>query len=285
MLFMQEMPEIYFLPFFRMAASVSSTGSDEDRTRFFRLSLIIIDQLTQILRDLLHNEVSPTQIFKKVMKVNHLTKSLRKDQIAIIRDANTRGYQDFDITLLYTLLRNVCQNITPPSQGWGVSTMPSPNEVTVGDDIERIRLIRNKLFGHISEAAISKTEFKRYLSIISGICTRIQTLLNKDYVKRLQDAEERSIDPDTEEKYLQLIKRQAEEERAIRDLLQSALAQGNANRDMLQNLQISITGNNDCIQLTHYREPYSFATYYERKPRRWPRKRKVECSNLSRDNP
>ena len=45
--------------------------------------------------------------------------------------------------------------------------MPSPSEVTVGDDIERIRLIMNKLFGHISEAAILKTEFKRYLSIIS----------------------------------------------------------------------------------------------------------------------
>nr|XP_022316477.1 uncharacterized protein LOC111120097 [Crassostrea virginica] len=223
--------------------SYSGAGSDGDRTRFFRLSLIIIDELTQILRDLLHNEVPPTQILKKVIKVKHLTKTLRKDQIAIITNANTRGYQDFDITLLYTLLRNVCQNITPPSQNWGVFNMPSPNEVTVGDDIERIRLIRNSLFGHMTEAAISKTEFKKHWSIISGICTRIQTLLNKDYVKRLQDAEERSIDPDTEEKYLQLIKRQAEEERAIRDLLQSALAQGNANRDMLQNLQISIPQN------------------------------------------
>ena len=204
-----------------MATSVSSTGSNDDKTRFFRLSLIIIDELTQILRDLLHNYVSPTQIFKKVMKVNHLTKTLRKDQITVISDANTRGYTDFDITLLYTLLRNVCQNIPPPSQNWGVSTMPSPSDVTVGDDIERIRLIRNKLFGHISEAAISKTEFKIYLSIISGICTRIQTLLNKGYVKRLQDAEERSIDPDTEEKYLQLIKRLVEEERTTIGILQN----------------------------------------------------------------
>ena len=198
-----------------MATSVSSTD-DDDRTRFFRLSLIIIDELTQILRDLLTSKVPPTQIFNKVIKVNHLTKTLRKDQIAVITDAKTRGYTDFDITLLYTLLRNVCQNITPPSQRWGVSTMPSPNEVTLGDDIERIRLIRNKLFGHISEAAVSETEFKEYWSIISDICIRLQTLLNKDYVKRLRDAEGLSIDAITENKYIELIKRLITEDKPSR---------------------------------------------------------------------
>nr|XP_022316877.1 uncharacterized protein LOC111120456 [Crassostrea virginica] len=207
-----------------MATSVSSTGfNEEDRTRFFRLSLIIIDELTQILRDLLYNEIPPTRIFQKVIKVNHLTRTLPKDQIAVLSNANTRGYTDFDITLLYTLLRNVCQTITPPSQNWGVSTMPSPNEVTVGDDVERIRLIRNKFFAHISEAAISETEFKDQWSIISGICTRMQTRLRNDYVGRLQDAEDRSIDTDIEKKCIQLIKRQIEEEATNRDILQKIL--------------------------------------------------------------
>nr|XP_022316857.1 uncharacterized protein LOC111120436 [Crassostrea virginica] len=202
-----------------MATSSQGTGSPEDRTRFCRLSLVIIDELTQILRDLLHNEVHPSQILNKVNQFGHL--KLRADQIAVIRDANTRGYQDFDITLLYTLLRNVCQNITFPSQNWGVSNMPSPNEVTVGDDVERIRLIRNKLFGHIPEAAISETEFKDYWSIISNICTRMQALLNKDYAKRLQNAKDCSIDSDAENKYLQQIKTMAEEEKTIRDMLQN----------------------------------------------------------------
>nr|XP_022314696.1 uncharacterized protein LOC111119132 [Crassostrea virginica] len=202
-----------------MATSVSISGSEEDRTRFFRLSLVIIDELKRILQDLVENEVPSAQIFQKVKQVNYL-KKLRPEQIAVIKNASSRGYQDFDVTLLYTLLRNVCQNITPPSQNWGVYTMPSPNEVTLGDDIERIRLIRNK-FGHISETAISKTEFNEYWSIISGICTRIQTLLNKDYVKRLQDAEGCSMDSDTEKKYLELIRTMAEEEKSTRDILQN----------------------------------------------------------------
>ncbi|XP_078319771.1 uncharacterized protein LOC111122013 [Crassostrea virginica] len=223
-----------------MATSVSSTGSDGDRTRFFRLCIILIDELTQILQDLLHNEIPPMQIYKKVVERNFLDK-LKPEQEVVVMNANTRGYQDFDVTLLYTLLRNVCQNITPPSKYWGMSTMPSPNKVTVGDDIERIRLLRNKLFGHKSKVAISETEFKDQCSIIPGICFRMQTLLNKDYVKRLQDAEVRPIDPETEEKYLQIIKRQAEEEKTTRDMIQSSLAQGNANRELLQNIESLLT--------------------------------------------
>ena len=203
-----------------MATSIQGTGPPKDRTRFCRLSLVIIDELTQILRDLLHNEVHPSLIYNKVIQRNYLSK-LRPEQVVVIKNANTHGYQEFDITLLYTLLRNVCQHMPSPSQNWGVSTMPSPNEVTVGDDIERIRLIRNKLFGHIPEAAISETDFKDYWSIISDICTRMQALLNKDYAKRLQDAKSCSIESETENKYLELIRKMAEEEKATRDILQN----------------------------------------------------------------
>ena len=240
-----------------MATSVSSTGSAEDRTRFFRLSLIIIDELTQILQDLLHNEVCPTQIYNKVVQRNYLL-ILRPEQVIVIYNANTQGYQDFDITLLYTLLRNVCQNITPPSQHWGVSTMPSQNEITVGDDIERIRLMRNYLI-HRPKAAISETEFKELLAIISGICTRIQTLLNKDYVKRLQDAEERSIDQPTEEQYLELLRTMAVEERTIKEIVQISLAHGKAYGDILHDIKTPMAGKNlnSCIKLNHYRESHS----------------------------
>nr|XP_022313958.1 uncharacterized protein LOC111118680 [Crassostrea virginica] len=103
--------------------SCSGAGSDGDRTRFFRLSLIIIDELTQILQDLLHDEIPPMQIYYKVVE-RHFLDKLKPEQVDVVTNAKTRGYQDFDITLLYKLLQHVCQNITPPSQRWGVSTMP-----------------------------------------------------------------------------------------------------------------------------------------------------------------
>ena len=209
-----------------MASSVRISGSDEDRTRFFRVSLVIIEELTQILRDLLSNEVPPMKIYTKVKQSNYF-QNLRPEQIIVIRNATTHGYHDFDITLLYTLLRNVCQTILPPSKSWGVSNMPSPvKEITVGDDIERIRLIRNEVYGHISEAAMTETKFKDYWTTISGICTRMQNLLNKDYPKRLQEAKECTIDADTEKKYIELIKRLANEDKTIKDIIENKF-QGN----------------------------------------------------------
>ena len=98
--------------------------------------------------------------------------------------------------------------------------MSSQNEITIGDDIERIRMIRNNVFGHVSEAAVPETEFKEYRSMIFDICTRMQTLLNKDYVKQLQYAEECNIDSSTESKYIELIKRMAEEEKTTSELIQ-----------------------------------------------------------------
>ena len=97
--------------------------------------------------------------------------------------------------------------------------MPLQNEITVGDDIERIRLIRNNVQGHITEAAIPETEFQEYWSTISDICTRMQTLLNKDYVRRLKKAEECTIDSETENKYMDKIKQLAKEEEDMKEIL------------------------------------------------------------------
>ena len=206
-----------------MAMSVIGAGLDEDRTRFFRLNLVIIDELTQILRDLLHNEIQPTDIFNTVTGKQKYLKIFRPDEIALISTAKTKSYNDFDITLLYKLLRNVCPNIPSPTQQWGDPEMPLQNQVTVGDDIERIRLIRNNVLGHISEAAIPETEFQEYWSTISDISTRMQTLLNKDYVRRLKKAEECTIDSETENKYMDKIKQLAKEDEDMREILRKIL--------------------------------------------------------------
>lgn len=48
--------------------ALSKASSDEDRTRFFRLSLIILDELTPILRDLLYKEICPSHILNRVLQ-------------------------------------------------------------------------------------------------------------------------------------------------------------------------------------------------------------------------
>ena len=80
-------------------------------------------------------------------------------------------------------------------------------------------MIRNNVFGHVSEAAVPETDFKEYRSMISDICTRMQTLLNKDYVRRLKKAEECTIDSETENNYMDKIKQLAKEEEDMKEIL------------------------------------------------------------------
>lgn len=191
--------------------ALSKASSDEDRTRFFRLSLVILEELTPILRDLLRKEICPTQIFNKVKQQK--LKQLPHAQLILIQNAKIEGYTKFDITLLCMLLRNYCPNIQQPTQSWTMTQMPAQNEITLGDDIVRIRLIKNKYVSHIHETAISKTEFKELWSIISDICTRMQARLpNTHYVQRLKEAQYRTIDSATENLYMDKIKELAEED-------------------------------------------------------------------------
>lgn len=194
--------------------------SDDDRTRFFRLSSVILEELTPILQDLLQNEISPSQIYIVVKQKDF--KKLKLEQILVINNAKAVGcYKEFDITLLYTILRNYCPNIQPPTKKWGLKTMPDiQTETTVGDDIERIRIIRNSLFGHISTPAVPENEFEEHWSTISDICIRMDAKLpNKQYVKKLEEAKDRTIDLHTEKIFIDTIKKLVEDELSLKEII------------------------------------------------------------------
>lgn len=188
--------------------ALSKTSSDEDRTRFFRLSLVILEELTPILRDLLRKEICPSQILNTVRQQKF--KKIQLVQLPLIKDAKTKGYTEFDITLLCTLLRNYCPHIEQPTQSWEMTQMPAQNELTLGDDIIRIRLIKNKYVSHVHKTAISDTKFQELWSILSDICTRMEARLpNTHYVQSLEEAQYRTIDSATEDLYMDIIKKSA----------------------------------------------------------------------------
>lgn len=66
-------------------------------------------------------------------------------------------YEDFEISLLYTILRNIC-GIPEHENGWG--DVPLPIDKSVSANIERIRLKRNK-YGHSTD--ISQTHMNLIL--------------------------------------------------------------------------------------------------------------------------
>ncbi|XP_062595325.1 uncharacterized protein LOC134256657, partial [Saccostrea cucullata] len=167
------------------------------RSRFAKLGMAINEELTQACRDVLELEVPPGLVYNKV-KASSIYKKIRPEQELCLIGAKADGYKEFDITLLYTLIRNICTKIPRPTKGWGGNTMPSVGETTIGDDIERIRMIRNTMFGHISSASTSKADFDDTWSVIADICQRLQSYTKKDYMSGLSNLQSQALEEEYE---------------------------------------------------------------------------------------
>ncbi|XP_061187344.1 uncharacterized protein LOC133195502 [Saccostrea echinata] len=174
--------------------SVSSTlmasGQDlEGQTRFAKLGMATNDVLNKAYRDILESEVLPCDIENNVNSLSNkkrMNLKLNPDQEDLLKKAKNSGYKDFDISLTYKFIRNICSTIPKPTKGkWGEE--PAAGEVTVGDDVERIRSIRNRLTAHVNSASTPQTEFDDTWSTMSDICQRLETFTGKKYLDNLND--------------------------------------------------------------------------------------------------
>ena len=97
---------------------------------------------------------------------------------------NDPNINDFDITLLSVLLRNIC-GLSPPSTGW--DNKPTSSDDSVEADIVRIKLFRNKHFGHIPHSAVSEADFKALWAEISLPLVRLG--IDQKDIERLENEE------------------------------------------------------------------------------------------------
>ena len=142
---------------------------------YSRISRAILDLGGNILRDALYHNIKPTYIECSVQNSRYFRKyPLNSDQMLILQNASIKGdYSEFDVTLIYTLLRNLklTTNVPRPTNGWG--TLPvAAGHKTLGDDIERIRMLRN-LHGHASTTNVTDVEYERCISELKDICSRM----------------------------------------------------------------------------------------------------------------
>ena len=96
-----------------------------------------------------------------------------------------QNVNDFDITLLSVLLRNICGLSPPSTTGW--DNVPTPSDHSVEADIVRIKLFRNKHFGHIPQSAVSEADFKALWAEISSPLVRLG--VDQKEIDRLENEE------------------------------------------------------------------------------------------------
>ena len=128
---------------------------------------------------------------------------------------------DFDITLLFRLLRTIC-GLTPPVTGW--DALPGSTDDSLEADLARIKYYRNLLYGHVHEnMEISDYEFSVHWREISEALMRISGQISPAKAKQWQNAIDKFLkDPLTEEakRHEQELQRWYQNDREVKEYLE-----------------------------------------------------------------
>lgn len=180
--------------------AVSKYQSTRETTNIARIARIILGPCTNLLRDVLAKEIPPSALSQRVK--TFLVNPSRKRKPPFIKAQEClvyRGdYSDFDISLLYFLLRNVC-SIPPHTNRWG--NVPNQEDRSPSANIERIRIMRNEYYVNISNFSFSNSEFERKWTNILQIVQDLELYLGTSnvYQEALVEIKLCCMDPYTEE--------------------------------------------------------------------------------------
>lgn len=142
---------------------MAAPNLSKKQLNFARFSIVSVDIIKLPLIDILKIFINPAALDKSIKGCPSLLTGkhrLNPDQQkqCCFNSFNVPDYSKFDVTLLYKLIRNLCPTLEPTNK-WG--TKPTVNDVYIGDDIERIRELRNVCFAHTVSAEISDDDFKK----------------------------------------------------------------------------------------------------------------------------
>lgn len=183
--------------------ALSKYDSTRETTNLARVARIILGPCTDVLRAVLANEMLPAALSHNVKTfLSNLPKPknppINKTQEKLVHGGN---YSNFDITLLYFLLRNIC---SIPEHGLKWGNKPSPTDRSVSANIERIRLIRNRYYGHATHIGISDPEFISQWNELFLIVKELEAYIGSctDYGDAVKNLKSCSMDPEVEQNFI-----------------------------------------------------------------------------------
>ena len=178
--------------------------SSKGRDNFQRLARLLISGGTVLMREAFDIKCPPSNLSttlknpatKKLLKAAKFTKP---QWDCLYPSPGMFGKStDFDITLLFRLLRTIC-GLAPPVTGW--DALPASTDDSLEADLTRIKYYRNSLYGHVNEnMEISDDELLVYWREISEALVRIAGQISLAKAKEWKNAIDTFLkDPLTEE--------------------------------------------------------------------------------------
>ncbi|XP_068742630.1 uncharacterized protein [Montipora capricornis] len=224
-------------------------ASSEERTNGAKLSQLIIDGGTTVLRNVFDTHHPPANLAADLNACYTTLVNLLHRRIlnghqweklfpggGAAPDSNT-----FDITLLFLLLTNIC-GLTPPHTGWHCK--PPPSDTSHEANLARIKFFRNQVYGHVTTTGVDASTFNTLWKEMSAVLVplglsqaeidrlKAEQCGEEDYLDVLRDWAEREADLKTQlhdMRQLQTtVKQNVEENKSIlKDLrIQQSTTQG-----------------------------------------------------------
>ena len=151
--------------------------STSGKENFQRITRLLISGGTSLLREIFDSICLPSNL-PTILSTPAIKKRLKAAKLAtqqwycLCPSPGMYGKsEDFDITLLFRLLRTIC-NLTPPSTGWDAPPVTTDHSLTA--DLARIRYYRNSVYGHVNQGmTITDDEFPTLWQEISEALVRM----------------------------------------------------------------------------------------------------------------
>lgn len=145
---------------------------------YSRLCHLITLLCGDLFRDILSRYIKPiylrSQLDNNKQKLVNIFNTQQQNLIYPATGNTSLTTKEFDITIIYILLRNIC-NIPPHKSGWGNPPAKGDNSIAAG--IEKIRLTRNLIIAHSTNGMIEDPVFEKHWNDLRDVVIQIETQL------------------------------------------------------------------------------------------------------------
>ncbi|XP_033728841.1 uncharacterized protein LOC117317979 [Pecten maximus] len=190
-------------------ATTAKYPSTKETTNYARICRLVVDVIPDVFRQLLIARLPVSGLTSVLINQrDQIFNLLNNQQKKIIypRGGMFQGTaKDFDISLLYILLRNL-GNIQPHRKGWG--QVPDKADRSLSANIDRLRIQRNEAYGHAKSACLSDVDFQARWTDIRQSIKDLQNggHITGKFVAAVNNIETMRMDPSTESNFIALVK-------------------------------------------------------------------------------
>ena len=160
-----------------MASAASVLCTTAGKENFQRLTRLLICGGTSLLREIFDHHCPPSHLPTRLSDptiedlILNRAKLTKPQRDFLYPSPGVYGEsKDFDLTLLFKLLRTIC-GLTPPPTGW--DTPPATSDLSLTADLVRIKNFRNTVYGHVHHMEITDDDFNFLWDYIKQTLLRI----------------------------------------------------------------------------------------------------------------